>query len=383
MLQFSKYPRVFWERGTKPGAAVVKVLHLDLGRDMRGGQRQVLYLARRQRDAGVVAPLAACPAGSPLAAALAAEDVEVLELTSGREWDPRNVARLRRFLIERRISLLHTHDARAAALGALLKLLGGGWKLVHSRRVSYAPGRGWGRLKYRLADLVLAVSAETAGVLAACGVARDRLAVAHSGIDPSLYAPRRAKQPDEPRVVMAVGAFTPQKGHEVFLRGLAVLRDMPGLPAWRARLVGDGPLRAELESLARGLGLEKMVEMPGWRESRDELPEADLLAVASVHGEGSSATVKEAWACGLPVVASDLPSNLELVEPGLSGVAFAAGDPGALAWSLARLLKDPALCGELAAGGRARLEQFTDAAMAAAVQAGYERAFPGLFPSRP
>jgi glycosyltransferase involved in cell wall biosynthesis len=361
---------------------VVQVLHLDLGCTMRGGQRQVLYLARRQLAAGRVAPLAACPAGSPLAAALAAEGVEVMPLASGREWDPRNLLRLRRFLRERNVAILHTHDARAAALGALLRLAGGSFRLVHSRRVSYAPGRGWGRLKYRLADLVLAVSAETADVLADCGVPRERLAVAHSGIDPSLYPPRRRKAPDAPQVIMAVGALTPQKGYEVLLRGLAVLRDMPGLPAWRARVVGEGPLRGELEALAASLGLagpEGVVELPGWKESREELPGADFLVVASVHGEGSSGAIKEAWATGLPVVASDLRSNLELVEPGASGAAFASGDPGALAWTLARLLKDSALRDHLVEGGRARLEQFTDAAMAEAVQAAYERAFPGLF----
>lgn len=355
------------------------MLHLDLGRELRGGQRQVIYLARRQRAAGRIASLAACPAGSPLAASLAAEGGEVLELASGREWDPRNLLRLRRFLAERRVDILHTHDARAAALGALLKLWGGNFRLVHSRRVSYAPGPGWGRIKYRLADLVLAVSAETAQVLAGCGVARERLAVAHSGIDPSRYPPRRAKAPDEPLLVMAVGALTPQKGCEVFLRGLAVLRDMPDLPAWRARLVGEGPLRVELASLAAGLGLGDRLTMPGWRESREELPGADILVAASVHGEGSSAAIKEAWACGLPVVCSDLASNLELVEPGLSGAAFASGDPGALAWTLARLLTHPPLRDELAEGGRTRLARFTDAAMAAAVQAGYERAFPELF----
>ncbi|MEW5773984.1 MAG: glycosyltransferase [Thermodesulfobacteriota bacterium] len=360
---------------------MARVLHLDLGREMRGGQRQVLYLARRQRISGRVEPLAACPAGSPLAAALAAEGAEVLALPSGREWDPRNILRLRRFLSERQVALLHTHDARAAALGALLKLLGGRFRLVHSRRVSYAPGRGWGRFKYRLADLVLAVSAETAEVLAACGAPRERLAVAHSGIDPSLYPARRPKAPDAPLVIAAVGALTPQKGHEVFLRGLAALRDMPGLPAWRARLLGEGPLRGGLESLAAELGLGDRLELPGWRESREELPDADILAVASVHGEGSSAVIKEAWACGLPVAASDLPSNLELVEPGASGAVFASGDPGALARALAGLLSDPALREELAEGGRRRLERFTDAAMAAAVQAGYERAFPELFGS--
>jgi glycosyltransferase involved in cell wall biosynthesis len=119
--------------------------------------------------------------------------------------------------------------------------------------------------------------------------------------------------------------------------------------------------------------------MPGWKESREELPGADILVVASVHGEGSSAAIKEAWACGLPVAASDLPSNLELVEPGVSGVAFASGDPGALAWTLARLLTHPPLRDELAEGGRTRLARFTDAAMAEAVMAGYERAFPELW----
>ena len=253
----------YFENGAlDPGSRVVRVLHLDLGLTLRGGQRQVLYLARRQLAAGRVLPLAACPAGSPLAAALVAAGVEVLPLASGRDWDPRNLLRLRRFLAGRRITLLHTHDARAAALGALLKLLGGDFRLVHSRRVSYAPGRGWGRLKYRLADLVLAVSAETADVLAGCGVPRERLAVAHSGIDPARYSPRRAKGPDAPLVIAAVGALTPPKGHEVFLRGLAVLRDMPGLPAWRALLVGEGPLRPELARLAASLGLGERVELP-------------------------------------------------------------------------------------------------------------------------
>lgn len=358
---------------------MLTVLHLDLGREMRGGQRQVLYLARRQREAGRIAPLAACPAGSPLAEALAGEGFAVLALASRFEWDPRNLARLLRFAADRRVLILHTHDARAAALGALLKLLRPSLKLVHSRRVSYVPGRGPGGLKYCLADLNLAVSGETAEALAGCGVRRDRLAVVHSGIDPSLYPAQRAKIPGEPLVIAAVGALTAQKGCDVFLRGLAVLRDMSGLPAWRALLVGEGPLRPDLETLAGELGLSGRVELPGWQDSREVLPGADLLVVASVHGEGSSAAIKEAWACGLPVVCSDLPSNLELVVPGVSGVAFASGDPGALAWALAGLLRKESLRRRLAEGGSQRLAQFTDQAMAEAVLAEYERAFPDLF----
>lgn len=358
---------------------MVTVLHLDLGLEMRGGQRQVLYLVRQQRVSGRLAPPAACPTGSPLAAALAGEGFEVLALDSRFEWDPRNVGRALRFVADRGVSILHTHDARAAALGALLKLLKPSLKLVHSRRVSYVPGRGLGRLKYCLADLNLAVSGETAEALAGCGVRQDRLAVVHSGIDPSLYPAQRAKAPGEPLVIAAVGALTAQKGHEVFLRGLAVLEQMPGLPAWRARLVGEGPLRPDLEVLAADLGLSGRVELPGWQDSREVLPGADVLVVASVHGEGSSAAIKEAWAVGLPVVCSDLPSNLELVVPGASGAAFASGDPGALAWAVAGLLKKESLRRMLVEGGRQRLTRFTDQAMAGAVMAEYERAFPDLF----
>lgn len=342
------------------------VLLLDLGREWRGGQRQVLYLARRLAVANGYAVTVAVPRGAPLGLRAREEGLAVLELPGGREWNLASMMVLARALRGRGVRVIHTQCARSASLGALLKRLMPKLKLVHSRRVSYALGAGWSRKKYQLADKVAAVSGEIAQVLMACGVGAEKVRVIHSGIDMARYPRKQAGAGDAPLVLGMVGALTPQKGHEVYLRALAGLSSMADVPAWRARVVGDGPLLDDLRVLAGELGLAGRVAFDGYVDSAEAMPGFDILAVPSVDGEGSSGVIKEGWAVGLPVIASDLPSNLELVEHGANGWVFFNRDSAALALSLARLMRDPALRAELVRGGDARVSQFTDAAMAAA-----------------
>ena len=349
----------------------MRILQLDLGREWRGGQRQVLYLARHLACAEGVATLVAAPAGSPLAARVAAEGIPGLGLPGRLEWDPRSILTLRSLILKERIDILHTHCARSAALGAVLKKLTG-VTLVHSRRVSYRLGTGFSRAKYIVADAVIAVSAEIAETIATCGVPRDRIHVIHSGIDPAVYAEAAAAPRPEPPVLAVIGAMTPQKGHVVFLQALAKLA-AEGRTDWSALVVGDGPLRNELETAARSLGVDTRAEFTGYQDSVEILARTSILAVPSVDGEGSSATIKEAWAAGVPVVCSNLPSNLELVEPGASGLGFPTRNATALARHFATLMDDPALRQTLVQGGSQRLQSFTHEAMARKVTALYHR----------
>jgi glycosyltransferase involved in cell wall biosynthesis len=345
----------------------VKILHLDLGRGMRGGQRQVLYLMRRLAAAPGVETLLAAPRGCPLGTAARAAGLDVHDLPGRQGWDPRALWALRALVRRRGVDVIHTHCAASALLGALLKGLTGA-RLVHSRRVSYPLRPGPARAKYLAGDAVACVSREIARVMARCGVPEARLSVIHSGIDPALYAAAAATPPPECPVLGVVGALTPQKGVAVFLEALAELeRRAPGL-GWRALVVGDGPLGPGLRARAEALGLAGRVTFTGWRESAAVLGELSVLAVPSVDGEGSSATIKEGWAARRPVVCSDLPSNLELVEPGHSGLACPRGDAPALAAALERLCapggQGAALAEALVRGGAGRLELFTEAAMA-------------------
>lgn len=342
------------------------ILQLDLGREWRGGQRQVRYLMRHLAEADGFETTVGTPVGSPLGERMRDEGGAVLDLASRRVWDPRNKMRLRRFVKQHGVQVVNTHCARSAALGAWLKKKTG-IRLVHSRRVSYKSASS----KYLAADAVAAVSGEIARTLTESGVSNERVHVIHSGIDPHLYAEAAAMKRADPPVIGVIGALTPQKGHAVLLEALAALAE--GGTEWKVRIVGKGRLYGELQAQVERLGLARRVQFLGYRESREVIGRFSMLVVPSVDGEGSSGTIKEGWAAGVPVICSDLPSNLELVESGISGLAFPNRDAPALATTIDRLFVDMALRQRLVHGGMERLKQFTDAAMARAYMKLYRR----------
>ncbi len=347
--------------GPETGAPARGVTHLDLGCEFRGGQRQVLYLAGEQARSGMRVRVAA-PAGAPILDEASARGLETLSLPARRDFDPRNLARLARALAPEEI--LHTHDARAASLGALVRLVRPGVRLVHTRRVSYALGRGWSSLKYRLADLVACVSREVEDMVRTAGVTKT--AVIPSAIVLERYAPRRDGNGGRMGII---GALSPQKGHRQFFEALALLDGLPEV--W---IVGAGALEGELKALAARLGIGGRLVWKGEVESPLVLPMLDVLVVPSAHGEGSSGVVKEAWAAGVPVVCSDLRANLELVRDGENGLAFPNGDAAALARQLERLRRDPALAGRLVAAGRVDVRGYDAPGMREA----YDRVYAAL-----
>lgn len=351
---------------TNTDTATHTVLLLDMGHGFRGGQRQVLYLARALSASAEFSPLLLCVDG-PLAKAAQSENLPV-HILPPRIWRPdfwMQIWSVCARAVKSGSVILHTHDAHAATAGAVLRTLLPSLRLIHSRRVSYPLHSGIRTWKYRRADAVTGVSAAITRSLAMSGLDPARLHTIHSGIDPATYPCRTDEESRaSPFQFLSIGALTPQKGFEVLLEAAAKLNATPDLPPWRVRLVGNGPLRDPLIVRRARLGLEERVDMPGRRESRDELPHAQALIVPSVDGEGSSGTIKEGWATGLPVLASDLPSNGELITPEHSGLLFVSGDADSLARAMIRLLTDAPLCASLVRGGMDTLPRFTAACMA-------------------
>ncbi len=345
-----------------------KVLMLDLGRTMRGGQRQVLYLSRYLAEHQGPFPIIACPAGSRMAESAAADDLSVFPLSGHSPLNPLiYTALIQKLRRDPSIRFLHTHDANAAQVGAVLKCLFPHVRLIHSRRVSYAPRPGLHSWKYLRADMVVGVSRDIADQMVASGVAPARVSAIHSGIAPQTYKPHLPKSDGEPFEFLAIGALTYQKGFDVLLNAASVLA-RETLPAWKLRLVGDGPLAKSLYNQAKRLGLfsgeSPLLHMPGRRESREVLPRCDAVLVPSTSGEGSSATIKEAWATGVPVIASDLSSNRELVKNGINGLLARTGDPSSLACMMKHCLLDHELRRVLVEGGNRSLPHFTHERMA-------------------
>ena len=340
----------------------MRVLLLDLGLELRGGQRQVYYLARALARTSGFEPLTACPRAGKLAELLASEGLPLLPLSGRSPANPFLYYELERALWACPVDIVHTHDANAATLGAVYKRLHNGVKLVHSRRVSYPLRPGLRSWKYRIADALVGVSQEIADGMIRAGIPAERVSAIHSGIDPSRY--RAGDIPHVgPFLFQSIGAFTPQKGYEVLIRAMAELAKCK-LPPWRVRIVGDGPLREAIREQARGLGVETLLDLPGRRDSVDMLPDGDALVVPSVDGEGSSGAIKEGWVSGVPVICSALVSNRELVRDGENGLLASVGDPVALAEALARCLTDADLRARLVEAGTRSVADFTDTVMA-------------------
>lgn len=147
-------------------------------------------------------------------------------------------------------------------------------------------------------------------------------------------------------VIGMVGVLTPMKGHAALIDALAAARSaLPGLKLW---IIGDGPERPRLEEQTCRLELESAVTFWGAHaDVRGLLDQMDLFAFPSL-SEGLPTVVLESMARGVPVVASDIPANRELVEDGVTGWLVPPGDAQQLAAAIQRALQNPEEMGTVA-----------------------------------
>jgi glycogen(starch) synthase len=162
-----------------------------------------------------------------------------------------------------------------------------------------------------------------------------------NGVDTQRFSPSpNGPEPDGVADLLFVGRLAKQKGLDVLLDALALLPNA----VWRLRIVGDGPERVALANQARRLGMENRVVFHGWAQ-RDELPQlyrsSDIFVFPS-NDEGMPNVLLEALACGLPVVATRVAGNDQLISTE-NGFLVPPRDPTAFAAGLAPLLNDPSL----------------------------------------
>jgi L-malate glycosyltransferase len=343
----------------------IRALHLDSERSWRGGERQVLELMRRQREAGDEPHLAA-PARGALYKRAAAEGFVVHAVPMRGTWDVASVLRIASIVRATRPHVVHWHAARAHALGAMAALMAPGPRRVLSRRVDFrVRGSAGSRLLYALPiDAIAAISGGVRDALLASGVPARRIEVIPSGIDLAPFdepfdraAARRALglAPDDVLAIQ-VAALAPHKSQTTLLRAAALLRDRsPRLHVW---IAGEGELRDALLSEHRALHLDDRVRFLGFRDDVTALLRAADLFVLSSYLEGLGTSILDAMAAGLPVVATQVGGIPEAVRDGETGFLVPPRNPAALAEAMARLAGDAALRGALGGRGREAVREF-------------------------
>jgi glycosyltransferase involved in cell wall biosynthesis len=153
-------------------------------------------------------------------------------------------------------------------------------------------------------------------------------------------------------VVAGVGRLTSQKGFDVLIRAMALVREK--MSGTRLVLVGEGGQRRSLEELARSERLTDTVVFAGYRtDVREILSAVDVYALSSMN-EGMANTLLEAMSVGAPIVATDVSGSREAVRDGVDGLVVAPSDPSALADGILTLLQDRELSARLGASARQR-----------------------------
>ncbi len=323
----------------------MRVLHLDTGRDTRGGQVQVLLLARGLARRGIQSLLLA-PAG-PFAERARADGLEV------HAWRPRGDLDLGAlWSVWRRIGasrpdLVHCHTARAHALGVPAANARGVPAIV-SRRVAFEVRSGLASaLKYRLpVRRYLCVSRAVRETLARAGIPEGRLALVPSGIeisdppeakDQSLRALTGAETGAP--LVGTLGALSAEKNPVLMARAARLVLDR--VPHARFAWIGEGPLRGALEDQVRVLGLGGRFFVLGRRDDAPSLLRGMDLFVLPSSLEGLSNAVLEAQAAGVPVIVTGEGGIRELVQDRVNGRILAAGDAEALADAIVEAIGRP------------------------------------------
>jgi glycosyltransferase involved in cell wall biosynthesis len=214
---------------------------------------------------------------------------------------------------------------------------------------------------YPRADQVVAVSEGVAeSVVAGTRSHASDVSVLHNPIDVEVIRAQAAAPVDHPwfgaedtSVVLGVGRMARQKDFPTLIRAMDRLHDRRD--DVRLVIVGKGPALEDLRDLVARLGLENVVDLPGYVENvYAYLGHADVFALSSIH-EGLPTVLIEALACGTPVVATDCPSGpREILQDGELGRLVPVGDPEALAVAVEETLSNPPQASRL----RSRADDF-------------------------
>lgn len=347
---------------------VMRILLVADSLNVGGAERHVVSLASALAQRGHIVTLAGSVDGAlaPLAEQAGVSVRPLLRHLAKRRMSFTFAWKLAQLIRQSQFDLVHAHMYASAAASAFATL-GTDIPLViteHSEAIWRSrSARYFSRWFYSRAKHIIAVSKGIRHrLIEQDGVPYDRVTVIMNALSstPELPASIQPGLPAELRNGPLVGLASrlqPEKGVKYFLE--AAVRVLQLLPQANFLVMGDGPLRKELQTYAALLGVHKRIHFLGFRlDARALVGLLDVLVVPSL-SEGTPVVTLEAMAAGVPVVASTVGGIPEQIRHGREGLLVPPGDSSALAEAILRLLRNPLWMQQLGEAGRQRvLSQF-------------------------
>lgn len=351
-----------------PAARRRKVFFLLDSLNVGGTETQAVELATRLDPVRYDVTLGCLRTRGPLLEKLTGSAVDLREFYPKGGFDSPGgiyqMLRLAMFLRRGRFQIVHTHDLYANLLGIPAAVLARVPVIISSQRdlahldLYRTRRRVWLRRLQNLSTALLTnANAVRDAVAAEKRIAASKIRVIYNGVDlerfsakthdRSWLAPNAAQ---EKWIVLVGNMHSDVKGHPCLIAAAeAVAREIPGV---RFVLAGDGAQRQNFERQVAQLGLQNNFLFLGRRDDVPRLLACCDIAVLPSKAEGLPNAVLEYLAAGLPMVASRVGGNAEIVQDGETGLLVQAEDPSALAEALLRLLRDPGFAVNLGNRGR-------------------------------
>lgn len=228
-------------------------------------------------------------------------------------------------------------------------------------------------LAWKMSDRLTSVSGASAGLFSEMsGIDRQFIQVIDNGVDTDLFSPatpaekvqirKELNLPEKKCILGCVAALREVKNHRGLLSGFSEAVKMN--PGYALVLVGDGSLADELKKLCRKLNIEKQVIFAGQRNDIDRYLKAFDVFVLNSRTEGLSYAILEAMSSGLPVIATDVGGNAQIIDHGKNGILYEQGNEKTLTSALMELITDPDKISRMGAMARKKiLEKYSLDAM--------------------
>jgi glycosyltransferase involved in cell wall biosynthesis len=327
------------------------LLFISTGLAYGGAETQVVRLATRLKLRGWEVSVVSLMPPKAYVEDLEAAGIPVFSLGIRRKWpDLRPVLRLTRIIRKRQPHIIHSFMVHANLLARLVRLFAPVPVLICSARNVDEGGR-LREILYRLTDplcdLTTQVSQDGLERYVRVGaVPRHKIRYIPNGVDTERFKPNledrlkvRKELGVDGFVWLAVGRFDPPKDYPNMLQAFA--RVINKHSNTMLLIAGDGPLRETMENMARELGIERRIKFLGIRRDVPQLMNAVDAYVMSSSWEGMPNVLLEASATGLPIVATNVGGNSEVVLDGITGFLVPPRNPEALAEAMLRMMDLP------------------------------------------
>jgi len=348
----------------------MKVLQIVNSLECGGLENLVVELSKGLRDGGIKTDILCLGTRGELAVLAEREGIAVFCFNKKEGFNPLVICQIFNFIRKNKYDLIHTHNLAPLIYGSPAARLAG-IKCIntrHGRERKFTHRYIW-----QMNSLVAVVSGDAEAELMKHNcMSQTETRVIYNGIDIDKYRKiedgkrlidkrKELGLGNDEKVIGIVARLAIEKDHETLLKAVAKLvQDQTSSvngSKLRLLIVGDGPLGNDLKESVKRSGLEGHVTFMGFREDIAELLQIFDIFLLSSTQEGISLTLLEAMAASIPVVATYVGGNPEVVAHGQTGLLVPAKDPQKMADAIMEILNDPDKARRMGEAGRKRVEE--------------------------